>query len=94
MFVNLTIAVLAAGGENGGLLDVNPGLMIWTVITFILLLLILKKVAWKPILTALDKREKDIKDSLEKAEIAKAEAQKILEENQANLSRAEEESKK
>jgi F-type H+-transporting ATPase subunit b len=94
MFANLTIAVLAAGGGNGGLLDVNPGLMIWTVITFIVLVLLLKKVAWKPILTALEKRENAIKDSLEKAEKANEYAQQILEENKANLVKAEEESRK
>ncbi|MBK9098331.1 MAG: F0F1 ATP synthase subunit B [bacterium] len=94
MLTQITFAVIAAGGGNGGLLDVNPGLMIWTVITFIVLLLILKKVAWKPILTALDKRESDIKESLAQAEKAKDEARKILEENQANLAKAEEESKK
>lgn len=95
MLTQITLAVIAAGGgENGGLLDVNPGLMIWTVITFVILILILKKVAWKPILTALDKRESDIKESLAQAEKAKDEAKKILEENQANLAKAEEESKK
>lgn len=95
MLTQITLAVIVAGGgENGGLLDVNPGLMIWTVITFVILVLILKKVAWKPILTALDKRESDIKESLAQAEKAKDEAKRILEENQANLAKAEEESKK
>ena len=94
MLAEITLAVIASEGGNGGLLDVNPGLMIWTVVTFILLLLILKKVAWKPILSALDKRENDIKEALVQAEKAKEEAKKILEENQANLAKAEEESKK
>jgi F-type H+-transporting ATPase subunit b len=94
MLTQITLAVIASEGGNGGLLDVNPGLMIWTVITFIILLLILKKVAWKPILSALDKRENDIKESLLQAEKARDEAKKILEENQANLAKAEEESKK
>lgn len=94
MLTQITLAVIASESGNGGLLDVNPGLMIWTVITFIILLLILKKVAWKPILTALDKRESDIRESLAQAEKAKEDAKKILEENQANLSKAEEESKK
>jgi F-type H+-transporting ATPase subunit b len=94
MLTQITLAVLASEGGNGGLLDVNPGLMIWTVITFIILLFVLKRVAWKPILTALDKRENDIKESLTQAEKAKNEAKMILEENQANLAKAEEESRK
>jgi F-type H+-transporting ATPase subunit b len=94
MLTQITLAVIASEGGSGGLLDVNPGLMIWTVITFIILLFILKKVAWKPILSALDKRENDIRESLAQAEKARDEAKQILEANQANLARAEEESKK
>lgn len=94
MIANILLGVLASGSSNGSLLDVNPGLIIWTVLTFLILLFILRRVAWKPILSALDKREKDIQDSLEKAEKAKEDAQKILDENQANLAKAEEESKK
>ena len=95
MFAGITLGVLALSSEgNGTLLDVNPGLIIWTLVTFVALLLILKKVAWKPILTALDQRENAIKESLEKAEKAKDEAQKILNENQASLAKAEDESRK
>ncbi len=87
--------VLAVAPEgNGTLLDVNPGLIFWTVITFIALMLVLKKVAWKPILAALDQREKAIKEALEKADKAKEEAQRLMDENKANLARAEEESRK
>jgi F-type H+-transporting ATPase subunit b len=89
-----TLLALSSEGGGGSLVDINPGLIVWTLVTFILLLLVLRKVAWKPILSALDQREAAIKDSLEKAEKAKDEAQRILYENQANLSRAEEESKK
>jgi len=94
MLTEITLAVIASEGGKGGLLDVNPGLMIWTVITFLVLLFILKKVAWKPILTALDKRENDIKESLVQAEKAKEEAKQLLEANQANLAKAEEDSRK
>lgn len=85
--------VIAAEG-SGSLLSVNAGLAFWTTLTFLILLFILGKFAWKPILTALKQRENAIKESLEKAELAKTEAKKILEENQASLSKAEEESKK
>ncbi len=89
-----SLMILALASEGGSLIDVNPGLIFWTAITFILLLLILKKLAWKPILSALSQREDAIKDSLEKAEKAKEEAQKILQENQVSIVKAEEESKK
>ena len=44
MLANILLAVLASGGGGGSLLDVNPGLIIWTILTFLLLLIILKKV--------------------------------------------------
>jgi F-type H+-transporting ATPase subunit b len=93
MLLSLNLALIA---EEGGtsLVSVSPGLIFWTVITFVILLFVLKKVAWKPILTALEQREAAIRESLEKAEKAKEEAQKVLDENQANLAKAEEESKK
>jgi F-type H+-transporting ATPase subunit b len=88
-------ALLAfAGGEAGGPLDVNPGLIIWTTITFVILLFLLKKFAWKPILTSLNDRESFIKNSLEKAENAQKEAEELLKQNQANLAKAEEEAQK
>ncbi len=74
------------------LLELNPGLIIWTTITFMLLLFVLRKVAWKPILTALQMREDTIRSSLERSEEAKREAEHILEENRKNLTRAEHES--
>ena len=43
------------------MLDVHGGLLAWTVITFVLLLVVLKKVAWGPILDALEARENEIK---------------------------------
>lgn len=90
------VIAFAGGSEGGGggLLDLNPGLAVWTVITFLALLLILKKFAWKPILTALDERENAIRESLEKAEKAKEDAQKMLAENQASIAKAEEEARK
>jgi len=94
MFAEILIAVIASEGGGGSLVDVNPGLIFWTWVTFIILLLLLSKVAWKPILAALKQREENIEDSLNKAEQAKLDAQKILEENQASLSKAGEESKK
>lgn len=86
------LAFVSAGGEGGGgLLDVNPGMIFWTVITFVILLLILRKLAWKPILTSLTEREKFIEDSLKKAETAQKDAEKMLQDNKEAIRKAEEE---
>lgn len=95
MLAFLSSIMLLYSGEGGGsLLDVNPGLIFWTVVTFVLLLLILKKMAWKPILNSLSERENFIKESVERAETAKKEAEILLEENKKNLAEAEQEAQK
>lgn len=72
--------------ENGNaLLQFEPGLMIWTVVTFAVTFIALLLIAWKPLLKALDERERRIRESLEKAELAKAEAERAIAENQANM---------
>lgn len=60
------------------MMDLHPGLMIWTIISFVVLLIILKKFAWTPILAALDEREKGIKDNIEAAKRAREEAEQSL----------------
>ena len=60
------------------MLDLDPGVMIWAWITFLILLFVLYKVAWKPILSVIDNREKTIQDSLEQAENAKKEHKKLI----------------
>ncbi len=64
------------------MLHLEPGMMIWTWATFIVLFLVLAKVAWKPLLSAVEEREKTIADSLRKAEEARTEAQQLLEKHQ------------
>jgi len=59
------------------LLTPDPGLVIWTGITFIILVFILKKYAWRPILHAIRVREHTIKYALDSAEKAKQEAENI-----------------
>ncbi|MBZ0201908.1 MAG: F0F1 ATP synthase subunit B [Ignavibacteria bacterium] len=76
------------------LLSVEPGLLIWTIIIFFLLLLLLKKYAWGPLLKSLNEREQSIKDSVEKAEYLKQEAEKILAQNKALLAKADEDARK
>jgi len=61
-----------------GLLKVDPGLLLWTVITFFLLFLLLWKTAWKPIIEALDTRSKKVRGDIEDAEKARLESEKLL----------------
>jgi F-type H+-transporting ATPase subunit b len=95
---NMLMLAFFSGGEEavaqGGPLDVNPGLIIWTLVTFGILVLILAKVAWKPILKSLKEREGFIKDSLEKADNARKDAEKMISDNKVSILKAEEEAHK
>ncbi|MDP4199752.1 MAG: F0F1 ATP synthase subunit B [Bacteroidota bacterium] len=76
------------------MLEINPGLMIWTFIIFIGLLVILGKTAWKPLLASLKTREQAIADSLDRAEQARADAERLIAENQKERVLAEAEIQK
>ncbi len=92
--LNIAMLILGGDGPQGGLLDVNPGLIVWTIVTFIFLLLVLKKLAWKPILNSLNERETFIKEQMEKAETAQKETERLIEENKASMAKADEEAQK
>ncbi|MFP4844618.1 F0F1 ATP synthase subunit B [Winogradskyella sp. PE311] len=64
------------------------GLVFWTLITFLILLFILRKFAWKPILGAVEEREDGIKDALASAEKAKLEMQNLHADNERILQEA------
>jgi F-type H+-transporting ATPase subunit b len=74
---------------KGGLLDVDPGLFVWIFITFILFITVFAKLAWKPILSALQTREESIKDSIESAVRALKKAEEISKDNEKALKEAE-----
>ncbi len=69
-------------------LQFDPGVGIWTIITFVLLLVVLKKMAWKPILASLDEREKTIKQSLDQAQRLQGENARLAEEQKRILEAA------
>lgn len=64
------------------------GLVFWTTVSFLILLFLLGKFAWKPILGALNDRERFIEDSLSKAEAAKEEMARLTNENESLLKQA------
>lgn len=73
------------------LLTPSFGLIFWTLLAFLIVLFILKKYAWKPILNSLDQREKGIADSLQTAERVKAEMAQLKNENEELMAKAREE---
>ena len=58
------------------------GLIFWTTVVFTMLVLLLKKFAWKPILTAVDQRNKSINDSLQQAKKAREEMAELTTNNE------------
>ncbi len=68
--------------------DFSFGLFFWQIIIFVLLLLLLRKFAWKPILSAVNDREEGIKNALDSAEKAKLEMQNLQADNEKLLQEA------
>jgi F-type H+-transporting ATPase subunit b len=75
----------------GGLTQINPGLTLWTGITFLVLLVVLGKFAWGPIVKMLAERERTIRDAIDSAKKERAEAERMLAEQKESLARAQRE---
>ena len=73
---------------NNPLVQVDPGLYIWTIVTFVVLLLLLAKFAWRPMLEALERRQEAIRKSLDEARQAKQELGRLHEESARILAQA------
>jgi len=71
-----------------GLTDINTALSVWTAITFLLLIVVLGRFAWGPILQMVDTREKTIADAIEEAKKERAEAERAAAEMRQSLERA------
>lgn len=71
------------------LLNPDTGLIIWTVVTFLSLVFILKKVAWGPLLASIEEREGRMRAEREGAEAARAAAEKIKLELEAQMAGAQ-----
>ena len=70
------------------LVQVEPGLFIWTILVFVVLLTLLKKFAWGPLLVALEERQEGIRKSLDDAEQARKELEQVQRNAEAILSKA------
>src|SRR5215211_4861270 len=62
---------------NNPLVQPDPGLYIWTILTFLILVGLLAKFAWRPLLEALDTRQASIRKSLDDARAAKQELERL-----------------
>jgi len=70
------------------LISVTPGLMIWTIVCFLVALYVLKRFAFGPIQTMIDARREQIRRSIEEADNARDEARRLLEEHRALMHEA------
>jgi len=76
------------------MLNLDPGMMIWTWITFLVVLVVLSKVALKPILATIENREKAFREDLEQAQKQREEAQHLLEQHRKMMAEAESEAQR
>ena len=83
-----TLAAIQEQHASGGPLSVEPGLMIWTVFVFVLLLLILRKFAYPALLGAVEARERALQEQLDEAERNRAESAALLAEHKKLLAEA------
>jgi F-type H+-transporting ATPase subunit b len=87
----LLVATPAFGQEaehKAGLLDVNAGLMFWTLLIFVALMLILSKYAFGPITAAVEAREKALEDAINAAKLDREQAAKLLEQHRLQIEAA------
>ena len=73
---------------GNALISVTPGLMIWTIVCFLIALFVLKKYAFGPIQKMIDDRREQIRRSIEEADNARKEARELLEEHKALMQEA------
>jgi F-type H+-transporting ATPase subunit b len=77
---------------NNPLVQPDPGLYIWTILTFLVLVALLGRFAWRPLLDALDRRQESIRKSLDEAREARQELDKVRTESAQILVEARAES--
>ncbi|UCE18835.1 MAG: F0F1 ATP synthase subunit B [Gemmatimonadota bacterium] len=74
--------------------EAEPGLMIWTVISFVILLVLLRKFAYKPLVGMMHRREETIKESIEEAKRTRESAEELYEQYKKLIDKARDEAKK
>ena len=85
-------ATTTADEGGSGLIEVVPGLMIWTLICFAIAFFVLRRYAFGPIQTAIEARRDRIRQAVEEADRAREEARSLLEQHRALIGQAKSES--
>ncbi len=88
VFVLLIVLMKVGDDMNNPLVQVDPGLYVWTILTFLVLLTLLAKFAWGPLLQALAAREETIRKALADAEKARQELERLNQESEAIIRQA------
>ncbi|HEX2187640.1 MAG TPA: F0F1 ATP synthase subunit B [Longimicrobiaceae bacterium] len=88
LLVLLTVSPLHAAEGEGGLLSIESGLMVWTVLIFLIVLALLYKFAYPHILGAVEAREERIRELLASAERDRAEAAALVEQGRREMDEA------
>lgn len=94
MLLALAVQPASAQEEKVSLLSPNGGLMFWTVLIFLTLLFILSRYAFKPMLAAVEEREKALQDAIDAAKRDRDEAIRVLADHRQQLENARTEAQK
>lgn len=86
--IPFVLAATEEGGGGNGLVAPNTGVMIWTLIAFIIAIIVLRKYAFPAISDALDKRQRAIEDAIDHADRTRAEADALLVDYRTRLTEA------
>jgi F-type H+-transporting ATPase subunit b len=90
----LTIFAVLQEEEPVNLLSPSGGVMFWTLIIFVVLMVVLQRFAFKPMLAAVEAREKALQDAIDAARRDREESERILAEHRAQLEKARGEAQK
>ena len=77
--------------KTGVPLNAEPDLLVWSIVVFIVFLMVLRRFAWGPLTSGLDKREAMIRQDIADAESARAKAEKMLAEHAEKLDQVQDE---
>jgi F-type H+-transporting ATPase subunit b len=93
-FILNIVTAAVAQEEKADLLSPNGGLMFWTIVIFAILLVVLSKYAFKPMLAAVEARERSLQAALDAARRDREESERVLAEHRAQLEKARGEAQK